>query len=204
LKNVPNATATRLAGDAALPVECSLLDFWQWAFSDQCDDDLKGVFAEWMVANLLQLPLKQTRRVSWADSDIILPNKLRIEVKASACWQSWKLVNEDGSRKPIPQPAVLASQRVRFGGLRAKGAVTPGPPGETRFKSDVYVFCMHTQTDATAWDAWNLAHWEFYVMTRAELESHGIGKGITLAALRRIRGPMSARQFQRYMERFAS
>lgn len=155
-----------------------------------------------MVANLLGLPLKQMRRVSWADSDIILRNGLRIEVKASACWQSWKLVNEDGSRKPIPPPATLDPQRVRFGGLQAKGAVTPAPPGDTRLKSDIYVFCMHTQTDASGWDAWNLAHWEFYVMTRAELESQNVRKAISLASLRKIRAPMSVREFQKYMAQF--
>jgi len=30
-----------------------LTDFWRWAFSDLCEDYLKGIFAEWMVGVLL-------------------------------------------------------------------------------------------------------------------------------------------------------
>lgn len=33
----------------------TLLDFWCWAFSDLCDDDVKGIFAEWMVRALFGL-----------------------------------------------------------------------------------------------------------------------------------------------------
>ncbi len=199
----PSPSEIKLVGDAALPKETTLLDFWRWAFSDQCDDDIKGIFAEWMVAGLLGQPLNAARRVSWADSDIILAGGTRIEVKASACWQSWKLVNEDGTRKPPPPIATLDPKRVRFAGLQSKTAVSPASLGDkARFKSDVYVFCMHTQTDASAWDAWHLSHWEFYVMTREELAALGIGSGITLFALRKIRPPMTAREFQIYAQRF--
>lgn len=130
----------------------TLADFWRWAFSDLCDDDIKGIFAEWMVRMLLGLPLHDSRRVSWADSDIILPNGTRIEVKASAVWQSWKLVNEDGTRKSVVAPAVLNPARVRFSGLQARTAVTPTAPDAVRqFKSDFYVFCFHSQTDLSGW-----------------------------------------------------
>ncbi len=33
----------------------SLLDFWQWAFSDLAANNLRGVYAEWLVAKLLQI-----------------------------------------------------------------------------------------------------------------------------------------------------
>ncbi len=177
----------------------TLVDFWRWAFSDLCDDDIKGIFAEWMVRMLLGLPLQDSRRISWADSDIILPNGTRIEVKATSVWQSWKLVNEDGTPKPVRAPTALSPAKFRFAGLQARTAVSPAAPDALRqFKSDFYVFCFHSQIDPSGWDAWNLAHWEFYMMTRQELTESKVGNSISLAALRNVRAPMSAVQFQSY------
>jgi hypothetical protein len=194
-----NPLEIKFTGDPQL--NGTLADFWRWAFSDLCDDDIKGIFAEWMVRVLSGLPLHDSRRVSWADSDIILPNGMRIEVKASAVWQSWKLVNEDGTRKSVVAPAVLNPARVRFSGLQARTAVTPAAPDALRqFKSDYYVFCFHSQTDPSGWDAWNLAHWEFYMMTRRELMELKIGNSISLATLRHVRSPMSAAEFQSYAQ----
>ena len=195
-----NPAEIRLRGDLEVNENSTLLGFWRWAFSDLCDDDLKGVFAEWMVATLLDLPLASSRRVSWADSDIVLSNGTRIEVKASAVWQSWKLVNLDGTRKAVPPPAVVNPDRIRFSGLQARAAtISPATLSDNRgFKSDIYVFCMNTQTDAAKWDAWNLADWEFYVMTLQELNSLKVGNSISLAALRKIRPEMSAREFREY------
>src|SRR5205085_1707192 len=111
-----NPAEVTLTGDATLSQRPSLLDFWRWAFGDQSDDDIKGIFAEWMVVVLLGLPAQNSRRISWANSDIILSSGTRIEVKASAVWQSWKVLNEDGSRKADLKPAVLDPKRVRFAG----------------------------------------------------------------------------------------
>jgi len=69
-------------GNAPVLQSASLVDFWTWAFSDLCDDDLKGIFAEWLVMKLLDIP--SVRRLSWANSDIITPDGVRIEVKASS------------------------------------------------------------------------------------------------------------------------
>jgi hypothetical protein len=51
-------------------IDKSRQQFYQWAFSDFCDDDLKGIFAEWMVSELLNCP--SLRRFSWADNGLSL------------------------------------------------------------------------------------------------------------------------------------
>jgi hypothetical protein len=194
-----NPSDVRFAGQAHKVPNSTLIDFWQWAFSDLCDDDIKGIFAEWMVRTLLGLPSISTRRVSWADSDIILANGTRIEVKSTALWQSWKLVNEDGTQKPCPAPASLNPSHVRFGGLQARTAVSPAKPGDAiQFKSSVYIFCFQSETDPAAWDAWNLDQWEFYMMSQQELVDLKIGDSVSLATLRKARPAMSAEQFQSY------
>lgn len=189
----------KFVGNAIAPDYASLLSFWKWAFGDLCDDDIKGIFAEWMVGVLIGLPMHQTRRVSWANSDIILPSGLRIEVKASALWQSWKLVNEDATPKSGVLPIACEPAKVRFSGLQARSSVgTSKANNLSTFKSDYYVFCMQTQADPAAWSAWDLAQWEFYLLAREELVTAGVGRSISLAKLRRLQAPMSAAQFQQH------
>ncbi len=195
MATVPGSLHITFKGDVQIDAGATLLAFWQWAFSDLCDDDIKGVFAEWMVATLLGLPLRASRRVSWADSDIVLPNGNRVEVKATAVWQSWKLVNHDGTPKPLPPVARLEPARIRFCGLQAR---TQQGSTKRNFKSDFYVFCFHHETDPAAWDAWNLAQWEFYLMTRDELSARRVGGSISLSTLREVQPPMSAVQFQTF------
>lgn len=194
-----NPEDVAFTGDAKISEPASLLAFWRWAFSDICDDDIKGIFAEWMVGTLLGLPMHASRRVSWADSDLILPSSTRVEIKSSAIWQSWKLVNENGTSKTLPAPAPLDPARIRFGGLQARAAATASTLEDApRFKSDFYVFCMHVQTDPASWSAWNLSQWEFYLLSQQELVAAKIGQSISLAKLRRLQSPMMARQFQDY------
>jgi hypothetical protein len=189
---------TTFTGDVLLPQNASLQDFWRWAFSDLCDDDLKGIFAEWMVRVLLGFPSLGARRISWANSDIILASGTRIEVKASALWQSWKLWNDDGTPKTAG-PVTLDPRRIRFQGLQARTALDPASVDSlVAFKSDI---CMNTQADPKSWDAWNLADWESYVMTKKELATSGIARSVSLYALRKFRAGMSAKEFQAYMQR---
>lgn len=191
-----NPSEVKFTGQTQTDLNCTLLDFWRWAFSDLCDDDIKGVFAEWMVRALLGLPVTSGRRVSWADSDIVT-NGLGIEIKSTALLQSWKLVNADGTRKSGLKPATLDPHKVRFAGLQARTAESPAKPDELRgFKSNFYVFCFQSETDPDRWDAWNLAQWEFYLMSRQELVDLKVGGSISLATLRKVRLPMSAEQLQ--------
>jgi hypothetical protein len=107
-----------------------------------------------MVRELLGLPVKSRRRVSWANSDIVLADGTRIGIKAIALWQSWKFVNEDGSSKCVTEACQLLPTKVRFSGLRGLQAVDPVKAGEQRgFKSGFYVFCFQTETDPNTWNA---------------------------------------------------
>jgi len=198
-----NPTDITFSGSLLNLQRSTLSDFWNWAFSDLCDDDIKGIFAEWMVGVLLGG--RSLRRVSWADCDIALLTK-RIEVKSTAIWQSWKLVNPDGTRMdPFPPPHEIDPRRIRFSGLKARTAERVVRPDEVKqFKADIYVFCLHNQTDPAAWDAWNLDQWEFYVMEQRELIAQKIKGSISLAGLRKLRPPMSAAQLQSYVHNLVS
>jgi hypothetical protein len=173
----------------------TVLDFWQWAFSDLCDDDIKGWFAEWLVGKLLKIPM--TRRISWADSDLIIgtPEKnLGIEVKSTAYYQSWKLVNEYGE-SVIPKPLKNdARQTLRFSGLMAKTAIKPAVASDKRVhKSDLYVFALEKHMDYETWDALDITQWEFFLATKEQLSDK---PSVTIRQLEEMgAGPLTAYEF---------
>lgn len=160
----------------------SLLDFWKWAFSDLCDDDLKGIFAEWIVLKLLSIP--GIRRMSWANSDIITPDRVRIEIKASSYWQSWKLLDEMGVLRPTPLHPVSSKTQIRFAGLKARNAVAVANSSDQQlFKSHIYIFAFQHEKDIERWNAMDLSQWEFYALPVSTVSALG-WKSISLIMLR--------------------
>jgi hypothetical protein len=160
----------------------SLLDFWKWAFSDLCDDDLKGIFAEWLVLKLLGIPA--VRRVSWANSDIITLEGVRIEIKSTSYWQSWKLIDEVGSVRPMPLHPVSRKTKVRFAGLKARDAVmAPANTEPQILKSHIYVFAFQHEKDFDQWNAMDLSQWEFYVLPVSRMRELR-GRSVSLLTLR--------------------
>lgn len=177
-------------GSGGPPDGATVLEFWCWAFSNLCDDDIKGWFAEWLVGLLLGLPLRP--RISWANSDHITPEGVRIEVKASAYWQSWKLVDEGGTAKLVESIPVGKEPAIYFGGLRASDSVLPMTgPSQPLYKSDLYIFAFQNERDPAQWSALDLTQWEFYALTRDQLATVGT-KSIGLSRLRKLCSPMSA------------
>ena len=178
--------------DSPLP-DSSLLHFWEWAFGDLCDDDIKGIFAEWMILKLLGIA--STRRISWANCDIVTPERVRIEVKTSSRWQSWKLL--DGAGKPYDPPLYPATEdaKIRFSGLMARDATTIADSSATpEFKSDIYVFAFQKEWAPERWNAVDLLQWEFYVLPAKRIKEIGLNS-ISLKRLRAEQNPMTAAEF---------
>ena len=191
-----------LRGDAALPPGgLRVIDFWRWAIADLCEDSVKGYFAEWMVAVLLGLPVTTGRRIAHATCDIIASNDVRIEVKATSYWQSWRVFDARGRLRDAPSPGRKISFRV----APTRNSVGLNNSSEPTYQADYYVFCFEHEQTLEHWNPLDLAQWEFYYLTQRELrdlrrttipihllrnlfmEKHGLPEGLT------------ARQFQ---ERF--
>lgn len=184
-----------LVGAGVAVQNSSLGDFWNWAFGDLCDDDIKGISAEWMVLKLLGIPSK--RRISWANSDIITPDGVRIEVKSSSYWQSWKLLDEFGNpRVPLLHyPIPSRKSGVTFAGLSARDAVNiPDPSTKSAFKSDIYVFAFQHEEEPELWNAIDLSQWEFYVLPVKKLKDLG-RSSVPIKKLQPEHGPMDAPTF---------
>lgn len=191
---MPRAEDRLFGSDDTLP-DTKIVDFWSWAFGDLCDDDIKGWFAEWMVAKLLGIP--SVRRVSWANSDLITSDGVRIEVKSTAYWQSWKLVDEFGHTRPGPTHKLPEDRAIGFGGLQARDARTTSKSSDPpTHKSDLYVFAFQHETNPECWDALDLKQWEFYILPVEEVRKFAT-KRIGLIALRSKQEPLTAPAFSK-------
>ena len=154
--------------------------FWQWAFSDLQRNDTRSAYAEWLVAQLLDIPL--TTRVSLTECDLRTPAGVTILVKSSAYLQS---------------PDQRDLSKINFSGLNVRkfNPDTNEYAENPTFNADLYVFCVQTQTDPGRWNALELNQWDFYLLPKAELEKLG-QKTMSLSHLSTLCNKMNAREFR--------
>lgn len=157
----------------------TVLSFWQWAFSDLKANNLRGIFAEWLVATLLDIDTSV--RDSWASWDIETTDGVKIEVKSSGYLQSWR------QTKP---------SRIAFSGLRAKTwEPETGYSENSDFNADIYVFCVQIEQNPGRWNALDLDQWRFYILTRCKLEQKGCNS-LGLEAVRSLSDELTADEFK--------
>jgi hypothetical protein len=158
--------------------DLAVLDFWRWAFSDFRDNTLRGVFAEWLVAQLLGIELGS--RIGWASFDLLASGRVKIEVKTSAYLQAWEQ----------KQPSIIT-----FGNLRTRTWSPETDFAETpTYNADLYVFCVQIEQSAECWDALNLGQWRFYLLTRSQIMTLD-QKTVGIATLERYTSALTAREF---------
>jgi hypothetical protein len=164
-KTVQRLTGKERSSDDLLVVE----DFWQWAFSDLRTNIVRGILAEFLVAQALKDP--SLMRTAWDNWDVTTATGIKVEVKSSAYLQSWN------QRK-------LSS--IRFTGLigRAWSAETNELAAERSLRADVYVFALHTCREPDQYDPLKVDQWQFRVMSATELAEHGV-RSVSLAFLDR-------------------
>jgi hypothetical protein len=171
MQYVPNTLTgdERLANAPPEIQDTPVLAFWQWAFSNLCANNIRGIFAEWLVARLLLLPQPQPLRDSWTEWDLTTPEGVTIEVKTSAYIQTWSQTR---------------LSKVVFRGLKGRrlNIATNQYASVATFNADLYVFCMHIERDATVWNALNLCQWRFYLL-RHETVARLNYQSVSLATL---------------------
>lgn len=168
--------------NAALCLEHDTVeDFWRWAFGDLKANNVRGVFAEWMVGRILGLPRPDLPRDSWAECDLKTEDGFRIEIKAGAYLQTWEQ---------------KAPSRVVFSGLKGQTwNPTDACSGTATYNADLYVFCVHTEKDPAKWDALDLDQWRFYVLTRQEVEATG-QRSLALSVLEKTATALTAAELR--------
>lgn len=163
-------------------------DFYVWAYGDLFTNTTRGVLAEYIVATALGIC--DTKRVEWnrydleidgaetdgAETDGAQAEKKRvgIEVKSAAYVQAWK--------QDRPSEIVFSIRRAQGWDER-----TNTTADSAKRSAKVYVFCVLEGEDKKSIDPLDVAHWTFYVVPTAVLESEvPARKTIRLRRLKRL------------------
>ena len=145
-------------------MDATVADFWRWAFSDLRMNNVRGILAEFLVSKAVGAT--GAPKEEWANFDVQTPDGIRIEVKASAYWQSW------------PQ---RGPSKIVFSGLTGRSWEDDGSYSAGRkVRADVFVFALQRCTNPTLYDPLDIDQWEFWaipegVIRDAELRSVGLG-----------------------------
>lgn len=173
--NLPRLNVTTKTGDEPLhdngrPLEPRLLNFWKWAVSDLVSNATRGLFAEFLVATALDIPIDI--RDEWAAYDLDTPEGIRVEVKSSAYIQTWAQKELSTISYSIKPSIAWSADTGSFEGQKAR-------------QSDVYVFALLHERDQKRIDPLDISQWTFFVLsTRVLNEKRPKGEHISLNPLR--------------------
>ncbi|MBR0234439.1 MAG: hypothetical protein IJQ47_10355 [Synergistaceae bacterium] len=169
----PELEKKLLTGNEAITgTKNKLIDYWAWAHSMLVDNSERGIFAEFLVHTAMKST--ETIRRNWTSYDILSPEGIKIEVKASGYIQSW------GQEKLSPINFLIRPTQV----CNAEDNNFSG--GKVR-QADVYVFCVHTHTEQESINILDTSQWKFYVLSTATLnEKVGNQEKISLTKLKKL------------------
>jgi hypothetical protein len=131
------------------PLGMNVGDFWKWAASDLVSNSMRGILAEYIVANALGIT--GGLRTEWDAFDLLTTNNQRIEVKSASYIQSW-------------QHTTLS--KIIFGIRPTRGwdAATNTSSEELKRQADIYVFCVLAHKEQETLDPLDLNQWDFYIL----------------------------------------
>ena len=150
-----------------------LLSFWQWAYSDLIGNTERGALAEYIVA--CALGISNEDRISWGRYDMVTPQGVTIEVKASGYLQTWEQQE---------------LSNIKFGVSETLGwdNITNKYDNERKRQAQIYVFCVHSHTEQETINPLDISQWEFYVLPADTLNNKTKPrKTISLAALIKLK-----------------
>jgi len=115
-----------------------------------------------------------TVRDEWGAYDLLTPEGIKLLIKSAAYLHSW-------------YQRVLSSISFSTKLARHWDSVTNKLADVPQRHADVYVFCLLKHEDKQTVDPLNLHHWDFYVLSTAELNSYTRSQySITLKSLQRL------------------
>lgn len=145
-------------------LDFKLVDFWKWNQSDLIENRNRGILAEFIVRQALNI--KSPTRLEWNEYDLETSDGLKIEVKSAAYIQAWKQ---------------KYYSRISFDIKPTKSLQDDGNYSDKRArKADIYVFCLLHHKDQKTINPIDLSQWTFYVVSTNTLDKklpdqHSIG-----------------------------
>lgn len=129
-----------------------LVDFWKWNQSDLIENRNRGILAEFIVKQALNIT--HPTRLEWDAFDLITTEGIKVEVKSAAYIQAWKQTDYS---------------RVSFDIKPTKTLLEDNYSDERTRKADVYIFCLLNHKDQSTIDPMNLNQWAFYLVSAKTL-----------------------------------
>ncbi len=176
----PPLTVARKTGhepfvNGGQPLPFDLLSFWQWSASDLASNTLRGLVAEFLVAQALSIA--DGLRAGWDAYDLRTRGGVTIEVKSSAYLQTW------AQNK-------LSAISFDIAPTRLWEATTNVLAAEPRRQADLYVFALLAHQEKATFDPVDVSQWAFFVLPTAVLNARlPSQKNLGLAGLRAL-GPV--------------
>lgn len=164
-------------------LEPTIGDFWAWAMSRLLADGPRGDLAEFIVNVALGSDMTVPKR-GWGECDIIYRGK-RVEVKCSSVLQEWVRPTPSkpmfGISKTFPCDCLYDEDTGEY-------VYTPRPAGSGQERrSEVYVFCLFSETDRAVADPADFSQWSFYIVPTSVInEQCGDQRQISLQGLERV------------------
>ena len=137
-------------------LDFSLLDFWQWSSSDLLNNALRGILAEFLVAQAIGAV--ENTRLEWHMFDLETVAGKTIEVKSAAYLQSWTQTQLSNIRFSISQTLGWDASTNEYG-------------SESKRQADIYVFALLKHQDKSTVDPMDVNQWSFYVVPTHRLDS---------------------------------
>lgn len=134
----------------------TLLNFWQWAYSDLVGNTERGAVAEYLVA--LACGIEDKVRISWRTYDLELSNGIKIEVKSSAYIQTWE-------QKDYSKP-IFNIQKTK-----AWDYIGNVYSNEQKRHADIYVFALLAHKNQETINPLDTSQWEFYLLSTKVLDT---------------------------------
>ena len=133
-----------------------LKNFWQWNQSNLLENRTRGILAEYIVKQALEITSEN--RVEWDSYDLKSNTGKKIEIKSAAYIQSWE-------QKKF--------STIRFNIARTIGNTdNPNYDGKEKRWTDFYIFCLLAHKDQSTINPLNLRQWEFYILDTNKIEDN--------------------------------
>lgn len=168
-----NGNEKLVFGENELPF--TMLDFWQWGYSNLLDNTLRGVFAEFVVKSALALNGNDTNQGErwWHPYDLTGPGGLRLEVKCSAYIQNREQADGLSKISFTIAPTRLFNEYADYSVEAAR-------------HSDVFIFCVWTAEQRNI-PIFDMSYWDFYVVpTKVIDEMKGDNKTLSFQGLMQL------------------
>ena len=148
-----------------------LVDFWMWNQSDLIENRNRGILAEFIVRQALEI--KYPTRLEWDSFDLITDDGVKVEVKSAAYIQAWKQKKYSDIQFSI-EPTRVPLEDNNYSEEKVR-------------RADIYIFCLLGHKDQTTIDPMNLDQWVFYVLpTKILNEKLPNQKSISLNTLKSL------------------